>query len=288
MKNAECPIAGLHFAFCILHSAFLTMSSFLQSIMAERRNDAWQASVHLPLERLERIVAGLPKIRSLKERLTCAQARGHQAGIIAEVKKASPSAGLLCEAYDPAAVARTYEQAGAAGVSVLTEPRHFLGRDEDLKQVRQAVNLPVLRKDFVSDPYQVFETRALGADVVLLIAAGLETSLLKQLYIIALAIGLDVIVEVHTRDEMDRGLPLDQAIIGVNSRDLNTLKTDLACVRDLASLIPPNRLAIAESGIKSRHDIEDLQARGYKGFLIGETLMKSDNAAATLRALLGN
>ena len=263
------------------------MSSLLQSIMAERRNDAWQASAHLPLERLERIVAGLPKIRSLKQRLTGTQANSRPANIIAEVKKASPSAGLLCEAYDPAAVARTYAQAGAAGVSVLTEPRHFLGREEDLKQVRQAVNLPILRKDFVSDPYQVFETRALGADVILLIATGLEDHLLNELYIIARAIGLDVIMEVHTRDEMDRVLRFDQAIIGVNNRDLNTLKTDLAFARDLAPLIPPGRLAIAESGIKSRHDIDDLQARGYKGFLIGEALMKSDDADATLRALLG-
>lgn len=265
----------------------LVMNSFLQSIMAERRNDAWKASAHLPLERLERVVAGLPRIRSLKERLTCAQARGSQAVIIAEVKKASPSAGLLRESYDPAAMARIYEQAGAAGVSVLTEPRHFLGRDEDLKQVRQAVNLPVLRKDFVSAPYQVFETRAIGADVILLITAGLEDHLLNELYIIALAIGLDVIVEVHTRDEMARVLPFDQAIIGVNSRDLNTLKTDLACARDLARLVPTGRLAIAESGIKSRHDIEDLQTCGYRGFLIGETLMKSDHAAATLHELSG-
>jgi len=265
----------------------IIMSSFLQSIMAERRNDARQANTHLPLKRLERIVAGLPKIRSLKERLAYAQAHSHQAGIIAEVKKASPSAGLLRESYDPAAMARMYEQTGAVGISVLTEPRHFLGRDEDLKQVRQAVNLPILRKDFLSDPYQVFETRALGADVILLIVAGLEDHLLKELYIIALAIGLDIIVEVHTRNEMDRILPLDQAIIGVNNRDLNTLKTDLEQARDLAPLIPQGRLAIAESGIKSRHDIEGLQARGYKGFLIGESLMKSGDAAATLRALLG-
>ena len=266
----------------------IIMSSFLQSIMAERRNDARQANTHLPLKRLERIVAGLPKIRSLKERLAYAQAHSHQAGIIAEVKKASPSAGLLRESYDPAAMARMYEQTGAVGISVLTEPRHFLGRDEDLKQVRQAVNLPILRKDFLSDPYQVFETRALGADVILLIVAGLEDHLLKELYIIALAIGLDIIVEVHTRNEMDRILPLDQAIIGVNNRDLNTLKTDLEQARDLAPLIPQGRLAIAESGIKSRRDIEDLQARGYRGFLIGETLMKSDNVTAKLRELLGS
>ena len=263
------------------------MNSFLKSTMAERRNDALQASVHLPLERLERIVAGLPKIRGLKERLTRGKGRDRQAGIIAEVKKASPSAGLLRASYDPAAVARTYAQAGAVGVSVLTEPRYFLGRDEDLKQVRQAVNLPILRKDFVSDPYQVFETRALGADVILLIAAGLEAHLLNELYTIALAIGLDIIIEVHTRDEMERILLFDQAIIGINNRDLNTLKTDLAFTRDLAPLIPPGRLAIAESGIKSRYDIEDLQARGYSGFLIGETLMKSDNVAATLRELTG-
>jgi len=255
--------------------------------MAERRKDAWQASLHLPLERLERIVAGLPAIRSLKERLTGAEKPSHPAGIIAEVKKASPSAGLLCAAYDPAAAAGIYAQAGAIGISVLTEPRHFLGRDEDLKQVRRAVNLPILRKDFVSDPYQVLETRALGADVILLIAAGLENDLLERLYSLALAIGLDVIVEVHTRDELARAIPLDQAIIGVNSRDLNTLKTDLAQARDLAPLIPPLRPAIAESGIKNRQAIADLQACGYRGFLVGETLMKSDNAAATLRALMG-
>ncbi|MDD5676753.1 MAG: indole-3-glycerol phosphate synthase TrpC [Kiritimatiellae bacterium] len=263
------------------------MNSFLQSIMAERRNDAKHSSVHLPLARLERIVAGLPKIRSLKEGLIQGKRHERQAHIIAEVKKSSPSAGLLRAAYDPAGVARTYEQAGAAGISVLTEPRHFLGRDKDLQQVRQAVNLPILRKDFVSDPYQVLETRALGADVILLIAAGLEDALLKQLYVTALAIGLDVIVEVHTQEELNRVLPFDQAIIGVNSRDLNTLKTDLEQARDLAPLIPPGRRKIAESGIKSRHDIEDLQAHGYSGFLIGETLMKSDNAAATLRGLIG-
>ena len=255
--------------------------------MAERRNDAWRSSIALPLERLEQTVAGLPRTRSLKKRLMDAKAR-RQAGIIAEVKKASPSAGRLRESYDPAAIAKTYARAGAIGISVLTEPRHFLGRDEDLKLVHQAVTLPVLRKDFVSEPYQVFETRALGADVVLLIAAGLENSLLKQLYIIALSIGLEVIVEVHTQNEMDRILPFDQAIIGVNNRDLNTLQTDLARARDLAPLIPTGRLTIAESGIKSRRDIEDLQAHGYCGFLIGETLMKSKDAAATLRALLGS
>ena len=173
-------------------------------------------------------------------------------------------------------------------ISVLTEPRHFLGRDEDLKQVRQAVNRPILRKDFVSEPYQVFETRALGADIILLIAAGLADNLLNELYIIALAIGLDVIVEVHTRNEMDRVLIFDHAILGVNSRDLNTLKTNLAFARNLAPLIPPGRLAIAESGIKNRHAIEDLQAHGYKGFLIGETLMKSGDADATLHELIGS
>lgn len=272
----------------MLRPAFLEMNSWLQSIMTARRDDARQANSRLPLAHLQRIVQGLPKIRSLKERLIYAPGHRRQTGIIAEVKKASPSAGRLRESYDPARMAGIFEQAGATGISVLTEPRHFLGRDEDLRQVRQAVNLPILRKDFVADPYQVFETRALGADVILLIVAGLENTLLKELYSTALNIGLDVIAEVHTPEELDRVLPLNQAIIGVNSRDLNTLRTDLAKARELAPIIPTDRLAIAESGIKDRRDIEDLQARGYRGFLIGETLMKSGDVAATLRALLGN
>lgn len=263
------------------------MNAFLQSVTAERQNDARQASRRLPLARLKQIISGLPASRSLQKRLAQAGANERLPGIIAEVKKASPSAGLLRDPYNPAAIAKEYEQAGAIGISVLTEPRYFLGRDEDLQQVRRAVSAPLLRKDFISEPYQVFETRALGADVILLIAAGLEDHLLKELYNIALTIGLDVIAEVHTRVELDRVLPLDQAILGVNSRDLNTLKTDLAVARDLAPLIPPGRLAIAESGIRTRRDVADLQARGYRGFLIGETLMKSGNVPATLRDLMG-
>ncbi|MBI2442086.1 MAG: indole-3-glycerol phosphate synthase TrpC [Lentisphaerae bacterium] len=263
------------------------MSSFLQSVMAERRHDVWRESELLPLERLEKMVGTLPKCRSLKERLRRPAGSLQATSIIAEVKKASPSAGVLCQSYNPAALARTYERAGAIGISVLTEPRYFQGKDDDLKQVRQAVSLPLLRKDFLSDPYQVFETRALGADSILLIAAGLEDHLLKELYIIALAIGLEVIVEAHTRAELERALPLDQAILGVNSRNLNTLATDLAVARELAALIPPGRLTIAESGLKSRREIEDLEQHGYKGFLIGETLLKSDNPSTTLRALLG-
>lgn len=263
------------------------MNAFLQSVTAERQKDARQASRRQPLARLQQIVSGLSASQSLRKRLTQAWANARLPGIIAEVKKASPSAGLLRDQYDPAAIAAEYEQAGAIGISVLTEPRHFLGRDEDLQQVRQAVSAPILRKDFISDPYQVFETRALGADVILLITAGLEDHLLKELYNIALEIGLEVIAEVHTPAELDRVLPLDQAILGVNSRDLNTLETDLAVARELAPLIPPGRLAIAESGIKNRSDVADLQARGYKGFLIGETLMKSGNVPATLRELMG-
>lgn len=263
------------------------MNAFLKSVTAERQNDARQASKQLPLKRLERIVAGLPKIRSLKSRLTPAGGNDGLPGIIAEVKKASPSAGLLRDPYNPAAIAAEYEQAGVIGISVLTEPRHFLGRNEDLQQVRKAVGAPILRKDFIADPYQVFETRALNADVMLLIAAVLDDNLLKELYNIAMTVGLDVIAEVHTRAELERVLPLDQAILGVNSRDLNTLKTDLGVARELARLLPPGRLAIAESGIRSRRDIADLQSRGYKGFLIGETLMRSDNVGATLRELMG-
>ena len=202
------------------------------------------------------------------------------------MKKASPSAGLLCKDYNPADIAREYERSGAIGISVLTEPRHFLGSDDDLCQVCKAVSLPVLRKDFICDKYQVYESAVLGADVILLIAAALDSYSLKELYTVALSIGLETIIEVHTLEELDTVLPLEKGIVGVNSRNLRTLKTDLSVARELVRSIPSGRIAIAESGIRSRKDIEELQALGYKGFLVGESLMKSANFGTQLRTMI--
>ncbi len=250
--------------------------------MDERRRDARAAQERRPWAELERAARAPRPRRSLADRLRA----GPAPGIIAELKKASPSAGCLRPDYRPADIAAAYERAGAAAISVLTEPRHFLGSDDDLRAVRRAVGLPILRKDFLSEPYQLAESAVLGADVVLLIAAGLEPDRLRLLCALAAEFGLEPLVEVHGRAELEQALALDGPILGVNSRDLATLKTDLAVARGLAPHLPAGRPCIAESGIRSRRDIADLQALGYQGFLVGETLLRAPDPGVALRALL--
>jgi indole-3-glycerol phosphate synthase len=254
----------------------------LESILAQRKADVAAAKRLVPLASLEK-EAGKRRHHSLAERLTGATGTC----IIAETKKASPSAGLLRSNYRPGEIARGYEKAGAVGISVLTEPHHFLGSEQHLRDVRDAVDLPVLRKDFLCDPYQVAEAAAWGADVVLLIVAGLSGRRLQELCQTAKGYGLDVLVEAHTARELKLALSLPDVVVGINSRNLKTLKTDLAVARDLADLVPTGRLAIAESGIRTRTDITELEDLGYKGFLIGESLMRCPDPAAKLRALIG-
>lgn len=205
--------------------------------------------------------------------------------IIAEVKKASPSAGQLRTSFDPAALAQAYVSGGATAISVLTEPNYFMGSQADLKAVRRCVNVPVLRKDFMVDVYQLMEAAAWGADVILLIVAALTPGQLKLLYNESVELGLEAIVEVHTAEELKVALTCEEAIIGVNSRNLKTLKTDLAVAHDLAKRIPKDRLGIAESGIKTREDILSLQEAGYQGFLIGESLLRETFPGKALKAL---
>ncbi|MCE9615650.1 MAG: indole-3-glycerol phosphate synthase TrpC [Lentisphaerae bacterium] len=258
------------------------MKNVLDQIMAERLADVAEASRRVPPDGLRR-AANARIHHSLRARL----ANAGSTTIIAEMKKASPSAGVLRPDYQPVALAREYHDNGAGGLSILTEPRHFLGSDEHLRAVRAAVDLPILRKDFTGDAYQILEAAAWGADVVLLIVAALDGTRLRHLYETAIDLGLDVLVEAHTADEVDRALELDQAIVGVNSRNLKTLKTDLDVARHLAARIPPERLSIAESGISGRAEVVDLAARGYRGFLIGESLLASGSAGAKLRELQG-
>jgi len=255
----------------------------LRQIMAERREAVAEARTVVPVESLaedacHRTHHGL--VAGLREHAgTC---------IVAEMKKASPSAGLLRPDYQPAAIAEAYRENGAVGLSILTEPKHFLGSGEHVCAVRAAVDLPILRKDFMCDSYQVVEAAAWGADVILLIMAALSPDEGKVLYDEALRWGLDVLAEAHTEEEVRQALSLEQAIVGVNSRNLKTLKTDLAVARDLAAFIPDARLLIAESGIRSRQDIEMLEACGYNGFLIGEALMRDGAPGQKLAELLGN
>ena len=253
----------------------------LETIVARRREDARRAAALVPEAELRRMAAGLSR-RSLRSAL--AEASGTR--IIAEMKRASPSAGALRE-LDPAAMARCYEESGACALSVLTEPNWFKGAESDMRLARDAVNIPVLRKDFVVEPYQVLETAAWGADVVLLIVAAMDAARLRDLYDMAVGLGLDVLAEAHTEPELDLAVSLPDAVVGVNSRDLKTLKTDLRTAVRLAAMIPRDRPAVAESGIRTRADILTLEAAGYRGFLIGETLMQAIDPGQVLRELVG-
>ena len=257
-------------------------SDILARIVAERETDVKTAKAQVPEESLRRRL-GLRRPHSLRARLTADRAWPQ---IIAEVKKASPSGGLLCPDYQPSAIARAYAAAGATAISVLTEPRHFLGSGADLEAVRAAVAIPVLRKDFIVDPYQLLEAAAWGADVVLLIAAALAPRQLATLYRESLALGLEALVEAHTAEEVEWALALDEAITGVNSRNLKTLQTDLNVARELIRHVPSTRLAVAESGIRTGAEIRELQHLGYRGFLVGASLLKSGDPGAALRTLI--
>ncbi len=210
-----------------------------------------------------------------------------QAGLIAEIKKASPSAGLIRPTYDPAAIAREYQAAGAACLSVLTEGPSFGGHVADLQIARVAVRLPVLRKDFILDPWQVYESRLIGADCILLIMAALTDAMAAELLALARSLDLDVLVEVHDEAELDRALGLDTTLIGLNNRDLRTLRTDLDTTVRLAPRVPPDRIVVAESGIRSRADVVRLAEAGASCFLVGESLLRQPDAGAACAALLG-
>jgi indole-3-glycerol phosphate synthase len=206
--------------------------------------------------------------------------------IVAEVKKASPSKGLIRPGFDPVAIARDYAAHGASAISVLTEERFFQGALDHLEQIRAAVDLPLLRKDFTLDPYQLVEAKSYGADAVLLIAALLEDSLLRELREQAAALGLDVLIEVHTAAELERALQAGAEIIGINNRDLRTFEVDLAVTRELARLLPPHVAAICESGIEQVEQIRAVEAWGVHAFLIGESLMRAPEPGKKLRELL--
>ena len=217
--------------------------------------------------------------------------RGNKVRLIAEVKKASPSKGIICPDFNPVNIAKTYADNGAAAISVLTEPKYFLGSLDYLLNIKKALAarplpLPLLRKDFIIDPYQVYEARAYGADCLLLIVAILSPAQLSELLQLSQQLGMMNLVEVHNAAELEIALKSGAPIIGINNRDLNTFKVDLKTTSTLRSLIPPGRLVVSESGIKTRKDMQQLQEWGVNAALIGEALMTSPDIAAKMRELL--
>lgn len=207
--------------------------------------------------------------------------------LIAEVKKASPSKGVIREDFDPVSIANIYQQAGASCLSVLTDEPYFQGHDDFLVAIKKENTLPVLRKDFMVDPYQIYESRHLGADCVLLIMAALSDSLARELYEIAIELRMDVLVEVHDLTDLERSRRLNPMMIGVNNRNLKTLEVDTQTSFDLLLNIPNEAFIISESGIHSHDLLQKLYASGYKGFLIGESLMREDDIAQAVHTILG-
>ncbi len=232
-----------------------------------------------------RIAANADKPRGFAGALRQASVNG--VGLIAEIKKASPSGGLIRPEFDPPALARAYRDGGATCLSVLTDTPHFQGQTAHLVAARAAVTLPVIRKDFMLDPWQITESRLMGADCILLILAALSDAQAAELEAAAVALGMDVLAEVHDRGELDRALRLKTELIGINNRNLKTLKTDLATTEELARYLPHERFLVAESGIRTHADIVRLQAAGARAFLVGESLMRQDDVTAATRSLLG-
>ena len=257
-------------------------ADLLETIVAAARLRVRARRELVPESALEARVASQAGTRGFRAALSRPGVR-----VIAECKRRSPSKGLLCEDYDPVRIARSYEQAGAAAISVLTEPTFFDGALSHLEAVRATVGIPLLRKDFIVDRYQVLEARAAGADAILLIVAALDHASLVSLRREAESLELDALVEVHDGDELDRAIAAGADVIGVNNRNLRTLEVDLEASDRLAARMPAHVVAVAESGLRSREDIDRLAARGYHAFLVGEQLMTAADPGAALGALTG-
>jgi indole-3-glycerol phosphate synthase len=253
----------------------------LDTIVENKRREVAERKTLRPLTDLERMIAGCPPARDFARAIG-----GRDCAIIAEVKRRSPSRGELRADFDSVRIAREYEHYGAAAVSVLTDATFFGGSNGDLIAVRKAIALPVLRKEFIIDPWQIHETRAIGADALLLIAAILSTNEMREYRELAAALGLASLVEVHDRRELEAALSSGAEIIGVNNRDLKTFVTDITTSNTLAPIVPAGKIVVAESGIRSRRDIEALMGTGIRAFLIGETLVASPDIGAALKGLL--
>jgi len=253
----------------------------LDEIVARRREDVARAKRDIALEDLQQEALYAEPRRGFRRALEALPR-----AVIAEVKKASPSKGLIRADFDPVAIARAYAANGAAAISVLTEEHYFLGSPDDLRRVRRAVDVPLLRKDFVFDPYQIYEARAWGADAVLLIVAMLDDAQLGLLHGVTLDVGLDALVEVHDAREFERAQRAGATLIGINNRDLRTFVTTLATTEALAAARRPGELLISESGIDSHDDVVRLERCGVHAFLVGESLMRATDPGQKLAGLL--
>ncbi|MGD8311254.1 MAG: indole-3-glycerol phosphate synthase TrpC [Gammaproteobacteria bacterium] len=258
----------------------------LQRILARKVEEIDERNRRVGLRELGEQVPAAPAPRGFTDGLR-ARLNAGQAAVIAEIKKASPSRGVLREEFDPGQIAASYEKGGAACLSVLTDVDFFRGADAYLQQARAACSLPVLRKDFIIDPYQVYEARVMGADCILLIVAALADPMLLELQQLAGHLGMDVLVEVHDAGELERALALPAPLLGVNNRNLRTFETSLEITLNLLGRIPDDRIVVTESGIHTPEDVARLRSHGVHTFLVGEAFMKAAEPGEKLRELFG-
>lgn len=258
--------------------------TILDSILAHKQGEVAVRQASLPLAAVQARAKDAPPPRDFLAALQTPKTG--RVALIAEVKKASPSAGIIRPDFDPVQIARVYEGSGAVCLSVLTDEKFFQGHDDYLKAVREAVALPVIRKDFVVSDWQIYESRALAADAVLLIVAALSPTQIKDYAALASELGMAALVEVHTEAEMQVALDAGAALIGINSRNLDTFVTDLTTVARLAAMVPAGMTLVAESGLKTPTDVQQVADAGAKAILVGETLMRSADVGAAVRALL--
>ncbi len=262
------------------------MSDILEKILSVKRDEIATAMRAKALSALRAEAEDAPSPRDFPGAMRAKIAAG-QPAVIAEVKKASPSKGVLRENFDPAQIARSYAAHGAACLSVLTDEQFFKGHRDYLAQARESSGLPALRKDFMVDPYQIYEARVIGADCILLIVAALDDKVMQELEAVALSLGMAVLVEVHDAAELERALRLRTPLLGINNRNLRTFETRLETTLDLLPRIPAEKLVVTESGIVARADVERMRAAGVNAFLVGEAFMRADDPGAALAQLFG-
>lgn len=256
----------------------------LLKILQRKQQEIQDRSQRVPLEKVRELAEEALPVRGFAEALESRLLQG-QAGVIAEIKKASPSKGVLRENFDPAAIAESYQRGGAACLSVLTDEDFFQGHQRYLEVAREACDLPIIRKDFIIDPYQVFEARSMGADCILLIVSALDDDQLEDLSQLAIQLDMDVLVEAHDAAELERALVLNLPMVGINNRNLHTFETSLDTTLSLLSQIPDGTMVITESGIHTREDVALMREHGVNGFLVGEAFMRAADPGEALASL---